>query len=555
MPNSLEKSLEQLVKEAKRAANLVKSYQDPIRIFSHYDTDGITSAAIMTKALFREGKSFHLTAVKQLNKSFIDELNKCREELIIFLDFGSGQLKFLSELKNKKLIIIDHHQPNGEKKDFIIHVNPVDFGINENISSSGVSYIFSRALGQANKDLSELAVIGAIGDSQMGSIGENWGLMGLNKELLKDAEDSKKLKASKGLRIWGRTTRPIHKALEYCLDPYIPNVTGSESNSIQFLQELNIELKDANGKWRTLSDLTDEEQKKLASGIIIERVKKDHENPDWIFGDIYELLDRGEYNDANEFATMVNACGKLGEADLGISFCMNDQTAYTKVKRLLEKYRRTLGSGLNLIHKEKDKIMRETSKAIYFLVGNKISEHIISNVISIISKNWDLDKPIFGLADAEEGIKISARASDALVTAGINLKEILSKTAGELEGEGGGHKGASGATIPKGTEEEFIRKVDALIPESTLLKAKKILEAPKPEKPEQKELGSQKTDIQNNINPKSQEVDNEKADIGAIGQEAEREGSSQKDPREERGAAQIRRKKMEGKGLVRYFGS
>ena len=46
------------------------------------------------------------------------------------------------------------------------------------------------------------------------------------------------------------------------------------------------------GTWRTLNDLSEEEQKKLASGIIAERVNGGHPNAEWIFGDVYELLTR-----------------------------------------------------------------------------------------------------------------------------------------------------------------------------------------------------------------------------------------------------------------------
>ena len=40
------------------------SKQKKIRVISHYDTDGITSAAIFSRALQRWGKSFSLEIVK-----------------------------------------------------------------------------------------------------------------------------------------------------------------------------------------------------------------------------------------------------------------------------------------------------------------------------------------------------------------------------------------------------------------------------------------------------------------------------------------------------------
>ena len=135
----------------------------------------------------------------------------------VFLDLGSGQLEsikrhILGEEKAGTIVIVsDHHQTQGDVSHRnLFHVNPVLFGIEGNISGAGISYLIARAVSSVNIDLSELGIIGAIGDSQMGSIGERWGLFGLNKEILKDAEKTNKIRVKKGLRLWGRYTRPVH---------------------------------------------------------------------------------------------------------------------------------------------------------------------------------------------------------------------------------------------------------------------------------------------------------------------------------------------------------
>ena len=272
-----------LIMRAKSIGEIIASYPSTFRLVSHYDCDGITSAAIMAKTLIKEGKSFRLSFVKQLNEDIIQELGAEENGFIIILDCGSGQLGPLQKhvlKEGRTLVICDHHQVQGEiLSDAVLHLNPLDFGITENISAAGVTYLLSRSLGPENKEFSELAVIGAIGDAQMGSVGRDWGMLGLNKEILKDSQQAKKIRVSKGLRLWGRRSRPVHKALEYSVDPYIPGISGSESSSIQFLKDLGIEPKEKK-KWRTLSDLSAEEQKKLASGIIVERIRGDVTNPD-----------------------------------------------------------------------------------------------------------------------------------------------------------------------------------------------------------------------------------------------------------------------------------
>jgi len=353
----------------------------------------------------------------------------------------------------------------------LYHINSVDFGRTEDISGSGLAYLLARAMNPGNKDLSQLGIIGAIGDSQIGSIGEKWGLTGVNKEILKDAELAKKIEVSKGLRLWGRYTRPVHKTLQYSVDPHIPGISGSESASVQFLQELGIELKDGN-RWRTLADLSEKESQSLASGIIAERIRGEHANPEWIFGDVYELLDKeGELRDANEFATILNACGKMGKAYLGIAFCLND-AGHKEAMKILESYRKEIGKAMGWVYKNPDSV-KSTDNAVYIFGGDNISEHIISNVVSIINKSSletggvsrnISDKPIFAFADTENGeVKVSARVSDSLVERGIDLKDIVVKVTNEIGGEGGGHKGAAGARIAKEHEDVFISSVENIL--------------------------------------------------------------------------------------------
>jgi RecJ-like exonuclease len=476
-----------------------------------------------------------LSFAKQLSKRILEELEKEKRKLIIFTDFGSGLLEEINRMTSN-IIICDHHQPRGEPGENVIHISSVEAGIDENISGSGVTYLLARTMSPKNIDLSSLAIIGAIGDSQIGSIGKDWGVSGLNREILKDSESQGKIKVSKGLRIWGRYRRPIHKALEYSIDPYIPGISGSESSAVQFLQEIGIPVKKENKGWTTISDLSLEDQKKLATEIIKERIRGEHSKPEEIFGDVYELLDKeGVFRDANEFASMLNACGKMGRADLGVCLCLNQSKAFEEVENLLDEYKREIGKALSWVYEQiekKSEYFRE-GNGIYILAGKSISEHIISNVISTVNHSGILpEKPLFGFADSEEGSKVSARANTSLTDKGFNISEIVSEVASKLGGEGGGHLGAAGATIPKGKEEEFINFVEQMI-----------------------------TNKNNRYNKQDIEVKGKEGDYGKEGKtEAERGETSNEGGREDRGSQtggegkEDTRKEMEGKGLVQYFG-
>ncbi|MEK6800647.1 MAG: DHH family phosphoesterase, partial [Nanoarchaeota archaeon] len=82
-----------------------------IKIISHFDTDGITSAAIFSKALARWGKTFSLEIVKGLDEEYIKCLSN--DEILIFLDLASGSLNYLGN-KKTEIFVFDHHEITQE---------------------------------------------------------------------------------------------------------------------------------------------------------------------------------------------------------------------------------------------------------------------------------------------------------------------------------------------------------------------------------------------------------------------------------------------------------
>jgi RecJ-like exonuclease len=307
-----------------------------------------------------------------------------------------------------------------------------------------------------NVDLVDLAIVGAVGDEQE--------FKGLTQKILEEAETLGQLTIMKGIKLYGRNSRPIHKSLEYSFDPIIPGVSGSESQAIQFLSELGISVK-GNDEWKKLKDLTIEEQQRLASAIIMERLRFSHPDATDIFGEVHTILNRPEeLQDTREFATLLNACGRTNNADLGIRLCLNENTSLEKIWDILEEYRRQISSGLELI--KDGSLVVSTPNANFIIAGNKISDSLIGTITSVaLSSNiFDSDKPLFGLAETEEGnVKVSARASRHLKN--INLREILLYAASKLKGEAGGHSHAAGALINKSLQNDFVDIINSKLGE------------------------------------------------------------------------------------------
>ena len=310
--------------------------KETIRLVSHLDADGICASSIMVRALNTDNRKYSVSIVSQLTEEVMDGLCKEPYNYFIFTDLGSGQLNYLKKkFIGKQILILDHHQPEKVKlTSNIMQVNPHQFGIDggKEICGAGVVYLFARSLNKKIDDLAHIAIIGAIGDIQE----EKGKFLKLNNEILDTAIKKKKIKLLTGLRIFGAQTRPLYKVLEYCTDPYIPGVSGSESGAIQFLQQIGVQAK--NGKeWRKIVHLDEDEIKKLVSGIIMKRLNED--SPEDVLGNVYILNDEKKespFRDAKEFSTLLNACGRLNKASLGIGACLGDKkTKERAIKNLI----------------------------------------------------------------------------------------------------------------------------------------------------------------------------------------------------------------------------
>ncbi len=429
---------------------------DSALVVSHIDADGLTSAAIMGKALERKGLEYKTRFVKQLDTSALTEIANRNPELVLFTDLGSGMLDAI-KLLDINAVISDHHQPQGVHEH---HLNPHLFGINgaTEISGAGIAYFLASALGN-NGDLAALAVVGAVGDLQHVKHGQ---LIGVNRSILEEGVKNNVLRYEKDLLLFGKQTRPVFKLLQYSSDPYLPGITGSEDASIEFLKKIGIRMHGE--KWRRWIDLESGEKQRIVSALIQYCLSSGMQawNAERLIGEIYTLLherEGTELRDASEYSTLLNATARYDHADIGLAVCMGDRgRSYDQASALLDEHRRNLVEGLNLI-KEMGVVSMENLQ--YFDSGNKIKETIVG-IVAGMSASFINNKnlPIIAFADSDSGMKVSSRGNYDLIRKGLNLGDAICEAAKAVGGTGGGHDIAAGAFIPRGSKEEFLRILD-----------------------------------------------------------------------------------------------
>ncbi len=445
-------SLNLLLGLATKAADAIKSEKGYIRVVTHFDADGICAGAIMQETLGTLKKDFEIDFVKQLERDVAIDLAKKDADLWIFTDLGSGQLSTIKELfPDKNIIVADHHQPADFSWDSLIHVNPHLAGIDgkDEISGAGVAYLVCRMLTSKAWKLVDLAVIGAAGDVQK----VNGNFKGVNSMFLNDAQLAGKIKVDKGLRLFGRYTRPLIKAVEYSTDPFIPNISGNQSGALQFLNNYGIPIKDKNGSWLRLSDLSKDEEKKLASALLIEATHAGVKPGDLI-GNVYKLSSNYEIR---EFTTILNACGRIEKPIEGMKLCLGH---IDSADAIMGTYRKKIATYLEWIKANKD-TFQKTGNAVYVIAGDSISDNMIGTAVSIAMRSILKANVALGFANSTNGVKVSGRI--LINSNGANLGRAVLQASKEVGGEGGGHTNAAGAKIPLGSESKFIEIIDPLL--------------------------------------------------------------------------------------------
>lgn len=420
-----------------------------IKIVSHLDCDGISAASILIKTFHRARLRFSCMIIKQLTRGIIDELGNDESDTIIFSDLGSGSLDDIKTLK-KNVFILDHHLINGmhEGMNFI---NPQLYGLGYyELSGAGLAYLFSKAFDKGNVDLAYLGVIGAVGDVQ-----ENKGFIGLNNDILNDAAG--RIDVKPGLRMFGMQTKPLHKVLEYSTDPYIPGVTGSEQGALMFLKEIDVSY---DGR-RRLIDLTDEETKKIVTGVILKRMGSE-KDPEDVLGSVYLLKDEENglpTRDAREFSTLLNACGRCHKPSIGIGVCLNIQRYKELAMELLKDYKMQLINSLNWFHESRGtEDVIECSRVLIINAKENVKDTLIGTLAGMVAKSnlYSNGTVILAMANtADDNIKVSLRVCGK-ANDDIDLREMLMEITKDLKVEIGGHKHAAGCLINANDERRFI---------------------------------------------------------------------------------------------------
>jgi len=415
-----------------------------LRVVSHYDADGLAAGAVMTGALSRAKKQFHLTLSKGLEKERLDQLAKEGNETVLFLDMGSGQIEGLESLDGK-VVALDHHKPIRKSKK-VVQVNPHFFSIDgmTETCASTLSLLLSVMMDPCNWELSPIALAGIVGDRQhMG------GMKGINQQILEHAIEGKFVVVQRGLNLKGTT---ISNAIANSVDPYFVGLSGRQENVLAFLESMDLNADTPMGS------LQEYHRRKLTSMLSLRLMGQGcrPETVEELVSDVHWIPSM-ELS-TSDLADLLNACGRMDHEGLGIAVCMGDKDALEQANELRAAYNQKILEKLLSIESDG----AETKEHLQFFVAPDAS---LAGAQCGLAMQYILDqsKPTLALSTVGGKVKVSSRGTKFLIGKGLDLSSALKKAAEGVGGSGGGHAVAAGATILEDKKDEFIESVDRII--------------------------------------------------------------------------------------------
>ena len=431
-----------LLTNLSQAADIVRSH-DFIQVFSHYDADGVSSAAIIANALLRAGKEFRVTLFTTLNDFNMGIISRTKADCMIISDLGASYIDQLDEL-DSEIVVLDHHTVISEAKK-VCYANPHLYGIDGMTSGCGatMSLLFAITLDEGNWDLVQLAFAGIAGDRQHIN-----GLSGLNTYLLEQGVERGFIEEVPGSLI---PAGDLMTELFLITDPYIRGVSGNAEGVSKILEDAGIK----HGK--SFMDLTEEEKRKLSSLIAVKLTEQGVQlsSMNEVARDRYFL--KGMNMDAEVLSSILNGCGRSGVGGMGIAAGMGDKRAMELGAELTRESARLVVENMVALD-EKGLNQRK-----YFQWFDSTDSGFTGMLCGIAMQSiGDSDKPTIGLNQSNDPVNISSRGMWGQLEKGIDLSVAMREACAAVGGSGGGHRIASGGSVPADKVEEFLDILDGI---------------------------------------------------------------------------------------------
>lgn len=439
--------------EFERARSLFLAHPQRWRVIYHYDGDGIAAGSCAVRAMQRLGYPAQATPLVGVERDRVAGLLRATSGPVLVVDAGASWLDLFAG-HGAPVIVLDHHTYPGMPNPpalpaHVAFVNPLDWGVDgmNELCGSTLTWLFTVFLDPVNWDNAPWGLSGAIADRQ--HVG---GFRGLNHLLVQEAVRRSLVVRRPGVALFGPT---LGEALSVSIDPFVRGLSGRPEAVGSFLHGLGLD------PGRRPSKLTEEENHRLVAAI------KERLGANGVAREAADVLDQERWFvpslglDAEEVSNLQNASGRAGVPGVGVAYALGDPRAADRVRTAETEWRAGILRGLRRIEDDGVNSMR-------FLRWFESPETTLAGTQAGLAMNYLLppDHPVFVFSDGGSGpTRVSARGTLLQVGRGLDLSAACRVAASSVGGEGGGHRVASGATIPSGTRPAFLKAADRVLSE------------------------------------------------------------------------------------------
>lgn len=438
--------------EFTRAREVLLAHPARWRVIYHYDGDGIASASSAVRALLRLGYGVHATPFQGVQRGHMAELLAATHGPVWVVDTGASWLDLYAKHPHP-VLVLDHHRYPADPDPatlprHVAFVNPLDWGVDgmSEMCASTLTWLYTVFLDPRNWDNAPWGVSGAIADRQ--HVG---GFHGLNGRLVEEAVARRLVEPAPRLALTGPT---LAEAIAHSIDPYFRGLSGRPEAVAQFLRGLGVD------PGRAPETLGPAEHARVAEALEA-ALRETHVRPEFV-----DTLRQEGWRlptlgfDAEELSNLQTATGRLGTPGLGLALALGDPGAVAAARAAEGTWRDGVLRGIRRLE---DQGVARLDAIQWF----ESPDGPLAGTQAGLAMNYLLDpeRPVLvGTRDSGSGtVRVSGRGTLYLVGKGLDLATALRDAAAATGGEGGGHKVASGATVPDARWKEFLERVDRAV--------------------------------------------------------------------------------------------
>jgi hypothetical protein len=376
--------------------------QEFVEVLAHHDADGIAAASILCHAMLRAGIRFRVRVRQEISKADLSG-----ESAFLLCDIGSG----MQSLPHS-VMVVDHHLPLFEGE---FHVNPRLAGIDgdRELSGAGTAYIVAQQLGD-NRDLAGLAICGIIGDGQE--------IIGKNLEIFNEAIANGIIVPDRGITLPGRD---MTERWYMATSPYLDGISGQELHVTDLIDKAQDR---ATGSNTIRLDA-------LLSHVVLDAAPATAPaSLESVFGDTYHLQ-REVIDDGHALTAVIDACGKTGNGDIGVTLCLRSSHYVDQAWEITRQHR------MKVIDTIRTAQPHEGMTGVYEVKDAALT----SDVADILVRDRVTALPVIAYGRSGDTCWLSVRApAGTSAELGPRVRDL----AIACGGNGGGHNQRAGATIP-----------------------------------------------------------------------------------------------------------